>query len=340
MSLMPAKFAAKAMLVALVAAATSVASAVSATAATAPVSDPHIVAHFDLAAGQQPENITLEPDGSADLSLTTAHEIARVSRSGHVRIVAVLPDAPDGGVHTPLVGSARTFGIVRAPGGTIFVLYNTGTADLTGVWRLRPGSHTPTRIAALPADGLANGMALDQRTGLLYIADSVHGIVWRVPAAGGTPVAWASGGKLASDGGFAANGVKVHNGAVWVSNTQQGLLLRIPIERHGVAGPMRTRAMVAGIDDFTFTGRGDTVLAAINGASEIALVRPDGTQSIVLSPADGLQNPTSMSVRGDTLYVASAAYSTQTDPNLLLAHLSGDHDGHGGGHGHGGPSRH
>jgi hypothetical protein len=94
--------------------------------------------------------------------------------------------------------------------------------------------------------------------------------------------------------------------------------------------------MVAGIDDFTFTGRGDTVLAAINGASEIALVRPDGTQSIVLSPADGLQNPTSMSVRGHTLYVASAAYSTLTDPNLLLAHLS---DGHGG-HGHGGPGRH
>lgn len=330
MSLMPAKFAAKTMLVALVAAGASVASAVSATAATAPVSAARIVAHFDLAAGQQPENITLEPDGSADLSFTTAHEIARVSRSGQVRILAVLPPAPDGGVHTPLVGSARTFGIVRAPDGTIFVLYDTGTADLTGLWRLRPGSHTPTRIAALPADGLANGMALDERTGLFYIADSVHGVVWRVPERGGTPIAWASGGKLASNGSFGANGVKVHNGAVWVSNTQQGLLLRIPIERHGVAGPMQTRAAVPGIDDFVFPGCGDTALAAINGASEVALVRPDGTQSVVLSPGDGLQNPTSMSVRGDTLYVASAAYSTQTDPNLLLAHLSqGRHGGHG-----------
>src|ERR1700742_3858893 len=151
MSLMRTKFAAKTLVAALALAA---ASALPATAATAPVSAAHIVAHFDLAAGQQPENITLEPDGSADLSFATAHEIARVSRSGHVRILAVLPAPADGGVNTPLVGSARTFGIVRASGGTLFVLYNTGTADLTGVWRLRPGSGTPTRIAAPPADGL------------------------------------------------------------------------------------------------------------------------------------------------------------------------------------------
>jgi hypothetical protein len=322
MSLMPSKFAAKTMAVAVIAAAATGASALSATAANAPVSAAHIVAHFDIAAGQQPENITLEPDGSADLSFTTAHEIARVSQAGHVRILAVLPPAPDGGVNTPLVGSARTFGIVRASGGTLYVLYNTGSADLTGLWRLRPGSTKPTRIAALPADGLANGMALDPRTGMFYIADSVHGIVWRVPESGGTPTAWASGGKLTSDGSFGANGVKVHNGAVWVSNSQQGLLLRIPIGRHGVAGPMQTKANVAGIDDFVFTGSGDTALAAINGASQIAQVRPDGTQSIVLTMANGLQNPTSMSVRGDTLYVASAAYSTLTDPNLLVAKLS------------------
>ena len=63
-------------------------------------------------------------------------------------------------------------------------------------------------------------------------------------------------------GSFGANGVKVHNGAVWVSNSQQGLLLRIPIGRHGVAGPMQTKANVAGIDDFVFTGSGDTALAA------------------------------------------------------------------------------
>jgi hypothetical protein len=316
---MAARFAAKTTAVAV---GLALAAAVPAAAAPSAVSDPHIVAHFDFAAGQEPENITLEPDGSADLSLADQHSIARVSRSGQVRILDTLPAPADGGVNTPLVGHARQFGIVRAPDGTLFVVYDTGTADLTGIWRLRPGSHTPTRIAPLPADGLANGMALDPRTGFLYVADSVQGVVRRVSDHGGTPTVWASGGGLTSNGSFGANGVKVHHGAVWVSNSQQGLLLRIPIGRHGDAGPMRTEAMVAGVDDFVFTGSGDTVLAAINGASQVALVRPDGTRSVVLTMADGLQNPTSMAVRGHTLYVSSAAYSTQTDPNLLLANLS------------------
>jgi streptogramin lyase len=322
MALMPAQFAAKIMLVALAAVAGTVAPAVAATAPTTPVSGAHIVAHFDLAAGQQPENIALAPDGNVDLSFAPAHQIAQVSRSGHVSVLAVLPTPADGGVNTPLVGMPWTFGLIRTADGTLFVLYDTGTAELSGLWRLPPGGGTPTRVAALPADSLANGMALDPRTGLIYISDSALGVVWRVPETGGTPTVWATGAGLAPDGGFGANGVKVHNGAVWVSNTQQGLLMRIPIERGGVAGPIRTRAMLPGIDDFVFPGAGDTVLAASNGVSQVVLISPNGTESVVLSTADGLQNPTSMAVRGHILYVASAAYSTETDPNLLLAHLS------------------
>jgi hypothetical protein len=34
-------------------------------ASSAPLSDPTIIVHFDIGALQQPENITLEPDGSA-----------------------------------------------------------------------------------------------------------------------------------------------------------------------------------------------------------------------------------------------------------------------------------
>jgi hypothetical protein len=76
------------------------------------------------------------------------------------------------------------------------------------------------------------------------------------------------------------------------------------------------------IDDFAFIGDGDTLLAALNGPSQLALVKPDGTHTIVLTAADGLSNPTSVAVRGKTIYVPSAAYMTQKDPNLLLAQLS------------------
>ena len=55
--------------------------------------------------------------------------------------------------------------------------------------------------------------------------------------------------------------------------------------------------------------------------NQVAIVKPDGTHTVVLTEADGLQGPTSIAVRGRTAYVLSAAFVTAKDPNLLLAHL-------------------
>jgi hypothetical protein len=122
--------------------------------------------------------------------------------------------------------------------------------------------------------------------------------------------------------GFGANGLKVHDGAVWVSNIGAGTLLRIPIGRNGQAAPARTVASGLGpIDDFAFTGPGRTVLAATNQDSRVVLIGPDGTATTVLTAADGLSNPTAVAVRANTVYITDAAYFTQDDPNLLTAHL-------------------
>ncbi|MEU0335120.1 hypothetical protein [Streptomyces sp. NPDC006193] len=288
------------------------------------VTDARVVAHFDLAAGRTPENIALERDGSADLTFASARQVARVAPDGRTRVLATLPAVADPA--TPLVGSAVVTGIARAQDGTLYVNYATGTAA-TGIWRLSPTGGAPERIAALPADGLPNGLALDERRGVLYAADSVRGTVWRVPRAGGTATAWAVGEALEplrapSASGFGANGIKVHRDAVWVSHTGRGALLRIPVGADGAAGPVETRATgLEGIDDFAFPGQGRSVLAALNSGSRVVLVRPDGAVVTVLTARDGLSNPTSVAVRGRTVYVPSAAYSTGRDPNLLLARL-------------------
>jgi sugar lactone lactonase YvrE len=280
-----------------------------------------VVAHFDLAAGRQPENITLLPDGSPVLTLSFARQVARIDGHGGVHVLATLP-APPAGKKPPVVGVPAVSGVVRADDGTLFFNYAAGSAGLTGVWALRPG-HRPHRIAALPPDGLPNGLALDDRHGLLYVADSVRGTVWRIPASGGGATAWATGSPLAPVGFLGANGIKVHGGAVWVTNTDNGTLLRIGVTSRGAAGPIRTVASgLTGVDDFAFTGRDDaTVLAALDAPNEVALVRPQGTHTVVLTGADGLQNPTSVAVRGSTVFVTSAAFLTGTDPNLLRARL-------------------
>lgn len=185
---------------------------------------------------------------------------------------------------------------------------------------MRPGGR-PHRIAALPADGLPNGLALDQRTGRLYATDSVHGVIYRVPAGGGRATVWADNAALQPTTFAGANGIKLHNGAVWATNSDHGTVLRIPVTTRGTAGPVEVRAEgISLIDDFTFTGRGDTLLAARNN-NEVDLVRPDGTHTVVLTADDGLQTPTSVAVHGHTMHVPSAAYLTNMDPNLLVAHL-------------------
>ncbi|MFE1922361.1 SMP-30/gluconolactonase/LRE family protein [Streptomyces asoensis] len=301
---------------ALAAAATLLTSAATATASTEPLSEPHIADRFSLATGQQPENITVDRTGSAYLTFSFARQIVRIAPGGHARVLATLP-AP-AKASTPNLGKAFVGGIARADDGTLYVTYATGTADLTGVWAVHPGGR-PHRIAALPADGLPNGLALDQRTQKLYVTDSVHGVVYRLPARGGEATVWARGEALEPSTFAGANGLKLHNGAVWATNLDKGTVLRIPVTAHGGAGRIQVHATgMPSIDDFAFTGRGDTLLAARDD-NQVDLVRPDGTHTAVLTSADSLQTPTSVAVHGHTVYVPSAAYLTNEDPNLLVA---------------------
>jgi hypothetical protein len=93
---------------------------------------------------------------------------------------------------------------------------------------------------------------------------------------------------------------------------------------NGSAGPIQTVATgLPGIDDFAFTGPGAraSILAAINRFSTVVLIRPGGSQQTVLTAADGLSNPSAIAIRGGAVYVLSAAYLTQDDPNIMLATL-------------------
>ena len=285
-------------------------------AATAPLSNAREIAHFDVTALQQPENMTLAPDGAAVVTFTGARQVARVGRDGSVSILATLP--------APSTGTARTSGIVRDADGSYLVNYNAGSQS--GIWRVSAHGGTAAQLVALPGVQVINGLALDRSADdTLYATDSTSGTVWRVSLRTRTASLWAQGPLLmpAAGSNLGANGIKVHNGAVWVTNTSNGTLLRIQIGRHGTAGAITTVAQggLTGIDDFTFINAGNTVLAALNSQNDVALIHPDGTHQIVLTATDGLTSPTSVQVRGSTVYVASAAYANRTDPNLLLAKL-------------------
>jgi len=99
-----------------------------------------------------------------------------------------------------------------------------------------------TRLAALPANGLPNGLAMDRATDTLYASDSVLGVIWRVKTSGGKPAVWARGAALEPDGFLGANGLKLHNGAVWTTNLDKGTVLRIPMLATGSAGNIQVKS--------------------------------------------------------------------------------------------------
>jgi hypothetical protein len=291
---------------------------IAANAAANPVSNPRILIHYDAAAGEQPENILAEPDGHLIVTLDFVCQIVRLTPDGAQEVLATLPAPPDGGAGVPVTHTALATGLVRVGDGTIHVGYVAGDARFTGIWRLEADAPL-RRVTALPADSFPNGMALDERSGALYIADSIRGAIWRAPVSGGDAEVWAAGPELAPLTILGANGLKVHGGYVYVSNSDHKTLLRYPIGRDGAADPAQTVASGHALDDFTFVDGTDVVAAALNLENEVALIRPDGSFQIVLTAADGLQTPSAALVRPGRIYVLSSAHFTHVDPNILVA---------------------
>jgi sugar lactone lactonase YvrE len=267
------------------------------------------VAPFDWSAGEIPENITVNPDGTLTVSMLGSYagkrpELVRLSADGHRSTVLV----------TGVLGDTFT-GNTRGSDGTVY--YNVWSKDASraGVWKLPLGGR-PSRVAALPTDGLPNGLAIDRAGHTLYVSDSFKGRIWAVPTAGGQARAWLTDPALApvptASLPLGANGLRFHNGAVWVTNFNKGTLMRVPVTSAGKPGRIhQVTGGEVGIDDFNFlSSRSDVVFAAVNAQNKVDVVYPNGTKVTVLTAADGLANPTATAVHGTELYVTDASLAT------------------------------
>lgn len=279
--------------------------------------DSTTIANFDLAAGQLPENIVSTAAGVA-VTFAASRQIATVSDAGEVDILGTLPAPAGGGTSTPVLGFALATGLASVDG-SYYALYATGEADTTGLWKLH-GDGEFTLVAALPAAGLPNGLAYDEKQQRFLAADSVLSTIYSIDLDGAVQT-WSDDDALAKDGFLGANGVQLHDGHLYVSNLDAGTIVQIDIEDAGTAGEITVAAEgLAGIDDFAFTGRGDQITAALNPSSEVVLV-DGGERTTALTAADGLSNPTAVLVQNGRIYVPSAAYVNQDTPNLLTATL-------------------
>ncbi|MCS7482865.1 hypothetical protein ACFFQW_40870 [Umezawaea endophytica] len=283
--------------------------------------DVRVVAHFDRAAGQVAESIALEPGGGVVIGMIPARQVVRVTPDGAVHALVTMPLPPDGGGTTPVIGIPVVTGVARSDSGPVYFLYNSGRGGLTGIWQVRP-SGEPRLVVPLPADTFPNALVIDHKRSRFLVTDSTGGRIWQAPLRGGEASVWSADPALAPDGFLGANGLKIHDGAVWASNSDHGTIVRLSVAKDGSAGGAEVRATgLEGIDDFDFTGRGTEILAAINQAGKLVRVDANGAQGTLLDAEDGMQGTTAVAVRGDRVYVTNGANLAGNDPSLLLARL-------------------
>ncbi|MFE6822248.1 SMP-30/gluconolactonase/LRE family protein [Streptomyces sp. NPDC057690] len=272
------------------------------------------MAKFDYAAGEIPENITINPDRSITLSMIgaaakKAPKLVRISTSGRRTVLA-----------TSELGDGIT-GNIRGKDGTVYYNVWSSSAERSGVWKIAPGK-APERLAALPTDGLPNGMALDPNGRTIYVADSLKSTIWAVPVAGGEAKAWLTDAALAPVSTeavpFGANGLRFHKGAVWVSNLAKDSLLRVPVAAHGEAGRIHVVTKnIDGVDDFSFlNAHSDVVFAAQNAPDKVSVIYPDGKVKTVLTHADGLASPSATAVSDGWLYVTDGGLNAPHNSQL------------------------
>jgi sugar lactone lactonase YvrE len=185
------------------------------------------------------------------------------------------------------IGQGTIGGLAVSANGDLYVALAAGLDK--GVWRVdRKG-----RKELLPGSDkifFANGLAFDDR-GTLYVAESVTkvspttlgpGGIWRIPRRGEAELCLRDGllagtGALGQPVPIGANGIGYYHGNLYVTNTEQGTVLRIPIWRDGSVGVPVVWMMLQDVPESPLAGAalpamGDGLVLDVHGNIYVAVL--------------------------------------------------------------------
>jgi sugar lactone lactonase YvrE len=247
-----------------------------------------------------PEGLAIDKRGNIFLTMTFLGELRRIGTDGTEEVFA----------HLPTGGGFGPTGLAVDAIGNVYAAVVTGDPATQGVYRItRDG--TVSRLAGTDAIGFANGLAFGDR-GDLFVGDST-GKVWRIPRAGSAEL-WASGPLFEGDGSFGlgfpigANGVAYRHGTLFVTNSEQGSLVSVPVLPDGSAGTPEIFAqdpLLGGVDGIALDVHGGIYLPVI-AQSTIVYASPDGSSLEVIADGDdGLD------------WASSATFGTAGDERTL-----------------------
>jgi sugar lactone lactonase YvrE len=288
---------------------------------------PELVASYDPTALEVPESIATDPQGNIYVSLALTGEISRIDASGAVDTLATLPIAFPLEPCFGFVGGQTA--LTYTPWG-LYVNVNSCDADARGIWWVSTSTGATEKVASLPPEVFANGIA--HRSGYLYVSDSFSGRIFRAPAWGGEATVWVDDPLLdpvpSPLGPIAANGVQHYDDELYVSNSTTGQIIAFEVLPDQSAGASRVHATLDDpCDDFAFDRYG-TIYCGTNPVNTIVAIYPDGETEVVLSGDDFLDGPSS-TVFGrasdrKVLYISNASfpfYPNHGSPSVVALEL-------------------
>jgi sugar lactone lactonase YvrE len=253
------------------------------------------VVGFDGSAHQNSESLAVDANGDTYISWPFLGKVVKIANgTTTVKEIGSVPLA------------ANEFGVLgvalrpKGPG----VLATVQSKASGGVWQFKKAGGTPTRIAGTEAIGFPNDLVVAD-DGTVYVASSAEGkdpsgaflgAVWRVSKSGAVDKWFESTmlggtGKSGLPAPIGANGIAFRDHKVYVSVTEQGQILAIPVGGGGKPGKPTIVAkdpQLNGIDGITFDPAGNLFAAIIQQSQIVRVDKDNYAVTVIAMDADGL----------------------------------------------------
>ena len=280
------------------------------TAWAAPPADVVSTIHsFDPTKGEFPEGLAVDKRNNVYVGLFFLGEIWKFAPNGTPSLFATLDNGQFGGA---------IVGLAVDDDGNVYVCNASNVAGTHGIWKvdhlgratlfaaLDPLSHpeavplTPFPPVGSPAleYGFPNGLTFDEQ-GNLFVTDSFLALIWKITKSGEVTV-WVQDPLLDYNllvGNIGANGVEFDRSSMFVTNTAQGSVVRVPIPQKD----QRPKAEVF-VQDPTLLGADGlafdihhNMYVAIDFQNTLVRIAPDATITTLATQSEGLDYPASTS---------------------------------------------
>ena len=309
------------------------AGAVSVGAGALPKGEIDLVISFDTNLGEHPEGVAVDKSGNVFVSMTYLGEIWKITPHGDLSVFYSGLDSTGFGV----------LGLAVDSPGNVFAVVASMNPSTQGVYRISRDGTTAERIPGTEGMFFPDGLAFDKR-GNLYVTEAHEGAIYRVPRRGAAGL-WLQHPLLEGTGllyGFVkvgANGIQYSRNSLIVANTEQCLLVQVPILPDGSAGEPEILydASVPGFpigwfmpDGIALDAHGN-VYVADPAWSQIVFVAADGSRAAPMATAETLlDNPTSLAFgtgKGDRKNIFIANYDLVPPEEEAAWGLPVNHDG-------------